>query len=262
MEVFATRKKRAGHVANVLFAACLAGCTSTGAHTESSQSLADQALFGPIEWQASEERSARCMRKEGFKYFPVPFVNNNALDKYLTIPMSRQELDLRRRVGYGVAERQRKIVASQTNDKNALYVGSLSEAESKRYTVLLLGDLIGGKQGVCRKPATSAELARLRRPLRLSQEARSRFVADSEVTAIGVKWKQCMSKRGYSGFQTPWDLKLGELVDVLSDGYQEALSKELAIARADSDCLSRFFEKLNRKRKEAERAGERAITSK
>jgi hypothetical protein len=240
----------------------LVGCSSPPkAQTGSTQSLAERASLGPTEWKAIEETTKTCLAQQGFKYFAIAYVKPNSLDRYLTLPMSRDELLGRRRAAYGVAERQRSIVETQQDDANSLYVRTLSGPESKRYTALLLGDLSKPGSETCRKPLTKHQMTRMDRPIRIARDAKKRFVADQSVRSLGVVWKNCMSERGFTDLNYPWELKLGEKVDVMRQGFETALSEELTIARADVDCLSPIFDKLDRLRKKYEVLAEEKVAA-
>jgi hypothetical protein len=258
------RMQRLGVVAKVVVVICVSSgataCSTDEASDLSSlQTLADQALLGKPEWIALEEKVTRCMREEGFSYFPVPFVEPSDVEKYLTIPMSRKQLDTRRTTGYGVSERQRVIVETQSDVGNNPYIKTLSPTEQVRYTEALSGDRRSGKPGKCTKPLSSNGLTRLERPLKVAQEAKKRFTSNKSVREIGLEWKQCMSREGFTNFGMPWEINLGEIVDVMGSGYERALSDELAVARADVGCLSPRFDELNQIRQKSELEAEQVI---
>jgi hypothetical protein len=241
-------------------AASLAGCSAAPAKREPRLLLlADEAVIGKTEWQAREQNLVSCMKREGFTYFPVPFAVPSTVDRYLSIPMSKRELVVRRAKGYGVAERQRFIVETQKLNKNFVYLQSLAAADGLRYSKLLIGDIASGAPGKCRVPMTSGQMARMSRPLMVAEESKVRFATNDVARSLGLNWKKCMSSKGFAEFGMPWELNLGEEVDVLGDGYEKALSQELAIAKADADCLSPHFDELNRIREKAELAAEQNV---
>jgi hypothetical protein len=244
----------------VIFVSGLTACGSDPANdSASSQTLAEQALIEKPEWDAVEENVMRCMKQEGFKYFPVPFVQPSDVEKYLTIPMSLNEMKRRRSLGYGVAERQRLIIETQSEMGNNPYIQSLSAADQVRYSEALSGDRRSGKAGKCMFLLSASGIIRLERPSKVAQEAKKRFTSNEVVRSLGLEWQTCMSNEGFANFGMPWEITLGEIVDVMGAGYEQAFSDELAIARADVDCLTPLFDELHRLREKAELEADEAI---
>ena len=205
------------------FGLMLSGCGSTRTSASPSKTDPLSEFFGtptPEKMQAmqtkAQKKTAECMRTQGFTYLPY----TPPQSQMFSGPKPGEELDWKRKHGYGFSESMAGVGAQQNQanaDPNQALQNKMSQADREVYQKALYGAppapgeennfIPTGCINVGYNGSSSKDMQAIQSEMQPKYEALfKRMEADPRMAKLKLEWSTCMRKKGHEGLKSEQDI--------------------------------------------------------